>query len=44
MTSRDNGLWLQCWRDRRIDFNQKTVNQLLTRFWPSLDLARGSRV
>lgn len=44
MTSRDNGLWLQCWRDRRTDFNQKTVNQLLTRFWPSLDLARGSRV
>jgi thiopurine S-methyltransferase len=44
MTSRDNVLWLQCWRDRRTDFNQKTVNQLLTRFWPSLDLVRGSRV
>ena len=44
MTGRDNVLWLQCWRDRRTDFNQKTVNQLLTRFWPSLDLARGSRV
>jgi thiopurine S-methyltransferase len=44
MTSRDNGLWLQCWRDRRTDFNQATVNHLLTRFWPGLDLARGSRV
>lgn len=44
MTGRDNVLWLQCWRDRRTDFNQKTVNQLLIRFWPSLDLARGSRV
>lgn len=44
MTSRDNVLWLKCWRDQRTDFNQKTVNQLLTRFWPSLDLAQGSRV
>src|SRR5665811_341557 len=44
MTGRDNVLWLQCWRDQRTDFNQKTVNQLLTRFWPSLDLARGIRV
>ncbi len=44
MTGRDNVLWLQCWRDRRTDFNQKTVNQLLTRFWPSLELAQGSRV
>ena len=44
MTGRDNGLWLQCWRDRRTDFNQTVVNQLLTRFWPGLDLVRGSRV
>ncbi|MDD5277020.1 MAG: thiopurine S-methyltransferase [Methylovulum sp.] len=44
MTSRDNALWLQCWRDQRTDFNQETVNQLLTRFWPGLDLAQGSRV
>jgi len=44
MTGRDNVLWLQCWRDRRTDFHQHTVNQLLTRFWPSLDLAPGSRV
>jgi len=44
MTDRDNVLWLQCWRDQRTDFNQKTVNQLLTKFWPGLDLAQGSRV
>ena len=43
MISRDNNLWLQSWRDRRIDFHQKTVNPLLTRFWPSLDRV-GSRV
>jgi len=44
MTGRDNALWFQCWRDRRTDFHQHTVNHLLTRFWPSLDLAQGSRV
>jgi len=44
MTGRDNVLWLQFWRDRRTDFHQQTVNLLLTRFWPSLDLAKGSRV
>lgn len=44
MKSRDNLLWLQCWRDRQTDFNQKSVNQLLSRFWSSLSLAHGSRV
>lgn len=44
MTGRDNVLWLQCWRDRQTDFHQKAVNQLLAGFWPSLDLAKGSRV
>jgi len=44
MTGRDNRLWLQCWRDRQTDFHQKTVNRFLTRFWPSLALAHGSRV
>jgi thiopurine S-methyltransferase len=44
MTGRDNHLWLQLWRERRTDFHQKAVNRLLTRFWPSLDHARGSRV
>jgi len=44
MSSRDNVLWLQCWRDQRTDFNQKTVNQFLTRFWPGLNLAQGSLV
>jgi len=44
MTSDDNHLWLQLWRDRQTEFHQKTVNQLLTRFWPSLNLIHGSRV
>jgi thiopurine S-methyltransferase len=44
MISRDNALWLQFWRDRRTDFHQKTVNQLLTRFWPNLQPDLGSRV
>ncbi|MGR9046424.1 MAG: thiopurine S-methyltransferase [Gammaproteobacteria bacterium] len=44
MIDRDNKLWLQLWRERRIDFHQKAVNQLLTRFWPGLDQVRGSRV
>lgn len=41
---RDNHLWLQCWREQRTDFHQIEVNPLLDRFWPSLALARGSRV
>ena len=42
--SRDNQLWLQCWRDQCTDFHQRIVNPLLVRFWPSLELAYGSRV
>lgn len=44
MTGRDNALWQQCWRDRRTDFHQKTVNRFLSRFWSGLDLDQGSRV
>lgn len=44
MGSRDNALWQQCWLDQQIDFHQKEVNRLLTRFWCGLDLAPGSRV
>jgi thiopurine S-methyltransferase len=44
MTSRDNGLWLKFWRDKRSDFHQKNVNRLLTRFWPNLNPLAGSRV
>jgi thiopurine S-methyltransferase len=40
----DNQLWLQCWRDQHTDFHQREVNPLLSRFWPSLKLAHGSRV
>lgn len=40
----DNQLWLQCWRDQHTDFHQSEVNPLLSRFWPSLELAHGSRV
>ena len=43
-TGRDNALWQQCWRDRNIEFHQKTVNQLLIRYWHSLNLAAGSRI
>jgi thiopurine S-methyltransferase len=43
-TSRDNHLWLQSWRDQQTDFHQQTVNPLLTRFWPGLKLAWGSRI
>ena len=44
MSSRDNHLWLQSWRDQDIGFHQEEVNPLLARFWPGLKLARGSRV
>lgn len=44
MTGRDNSLWLQFWRDRRTDFHQQSVNRLLIRFWPGLNLAHGSRI
>lgn len=44
MTNRDNHLWLQSWRNQQTDFHQETVNPLLTRFWPGLGLAQGSRV
>ncbi len=43
-TNHDNHLWLQCWRDQRTDFHQTVVNPLLSKFWSSLELARGSRV
>lgn len=44
VSSPDNELWLQCWRDRSTDFHQKTVNPLLMRYWPSLNLSANSRV
>lgn len=44
MSSPDNALWQQCWRDRNTAFHQKTVNPLLIRFWESLNLPKDSRV
>jgi len=45
MVSRDNPLWLQLWRDRQSDeFHQVSFNKYLTRFWPMLDIPRGSRI
>jgi thiopurine S-methyltransferase len=44
MSSSDNVLWQQCWREQQTDFHQKEVNRLLTRFWRGLDLVHGSRV
>ncbi|MDD5754757.1 MAG: hypothetical protein PHN45_08410 [Methylococcales bacterium] len=40
----DNHLWLQFWRDQRVDFHQTVVNSLLIKFWSSLNLDYGSRV
>jgi thiopurine S-methyltransferase len=40
----DNHLWLAFWRDRRTDFHQSAVNPLLSKFWPGLQMAHGSRV
>ncbi|MDD5215516.1 MAG: thiopurine S-methyltransferase [Methylococcales bacterium] len=42
--STDNQLWLQLWRDQRIDFHQFHVNPLLEKFWSKLDLVHNSRV
>lgn len=42
--SQDNDLWLQCWQNKQTDFHQIAVNPYLSRFWPGLDLALGSRV
>jgi thiopurine S-methyltransferase len=44
MGSSDNALWQQCWLNQQIEFHQKEVNLLLTRFWRGLNLAPGSRV
>lgn len=44
-TNRDNHLWLQLWRDKKItDFHQYSVNKYLSEFWSKLKLKKGSRV
>lgn len=44
MNNQDNHLWLQSWRDQNIKFHQLLANKLLTKFWPALNLAYGSRI
>jgi thiopurine S-methyltransferase len=44
MSSSDNELWQQCWRDQQTDFHQKDINRLLVRFWRGQNLVHGSRV
>lgn len=45
MSSPDNALWQQCWREGQTeDFHQRTVNPLLIRYWSSLRLRPGSPV
>ena len=44
MSSRDNHLWLQLWREQHLDFHELVANRFLTRFWPGIDHLQGSRV
>lgn len=44
MTGRDNQLWLQMWRDSRIEFHLENVNPFLIKTWSALDHKVGSRV
>ena len=45
MSSTDNHLWLQLWRDeQQMDFHQNTVNNFLTRFWLQFNHRKNSRV
>jgi thiopurine S-methyltransferase len=44
MLSRDNGIWLQFWRDKRTDFHLSNVNPLLSRCWSRLPPTKGNRV
>lgn len=44
MSSPDNELWQQSWRDGRMAFHQAEVNPLLAHYWSSLGLPAGSTV
>jgi thiopurine S-methyltransferase len=44
MSGRDNELWQQSWRDRKMDFHQEVVNPHLVRFWEKLTLPPGSTI
>jgi len=43
-TGRDNKLWFQSWRKKHTEFNQSSVNSLLARFWPLMNLPQGCRI
>ena len=40
----DAEFWLERWRDGRTHFHQSRVTPLLQKYWPTLELAPGSRV
>ena len=45
LTSQDNPLWIQLWRDQRSDeFHQTATNPLLMRFWLVLQIPRDRRI
>lgn len=44
MSSPDNELWQQSWRDGRMAFHQAAVNPLLAHYWSSLGLPPGGTV
>lgn len=42
---RDNHLWLKMWSNQQTDdFHQLSINTLLMRFWPELNIPQGKRV
>lgn len=40
----ESKFWLERWEQRQIGFHQDQVNSHLSKFWPELNLARGSEV
>ena len=40
----DPAFWHQRWQQNRIGFHQEKINSRLKKYWPQLDLAKGSRV
>lgn len=40
----DTDFWLERWQNKQTGFHQDEINRYLTRYWPELGLAQGSRV